>query len=176
MEKFSQKTVHGIVVVFPSLEYYKKVEQAIRFLKRSDAQAFEKVKKHIDVIFIFSKKGWYNEIRQSRDGTKWGWLVEGSAIIDESYPYQFIASELIHEAQHVIQYKSARKYTDAQAEKGAYLVQLKFLKKIGYDNAAQWLYEFFKEKWWTEKHRGSKEVQAKKSKKAIALFELWGSE
>jgi hypothetical protein len=57
---------------------------------------------------------------------------------------------LIHEAHHIVQYKKCKRGYGYHFERGAYIVQKKFLKKANYELGIQWLEKEFKNKWWED--------------------------
>jgi hypothetical protein len=163
-KKFYFKKFKNILIIVPAPSYIKKLKDALVFLEKKDQKSFLKVKKTTKTIFIISEKGYYNEtfVKEKM------WLAQGSFIKDKSYPYQYLASLLLHEAHHIAQYLTGHKYAGSRAEYRAYFVQRKFLNKINYSNAVQWLDEQFNKKWWQTLDKNKKNINY--SRKILRLY------
>ena len=142
----TQKTVDQIQImsVGPGVA---KLVKAILFLKKTDQHAYNKIIKYLTAIFVVSDTGSYNET----DTLRGIWMTEGGIIVDGSY--QYLSSLLLHEAHHIAQHRAGRPYTGAKAEKSAYKLQRRFLKRINYLEAVEWLDNMYGQKWWQHQDR-----------------------
>ena len=69
-------------------------------------------------------------------------------VMNRNFSPKYVASLLIHEAYHVAQYRGGHKNFGERAEYRACQVQKKFLKKINYLSAIEWLDKQYQQKWW----------------------------
>ena len=144
----------NIIIIAPKIKYIKKIEQALIFLKKEDKNSFRKVIKNLKIIFIVPVKG-YKNMMFLKDKI---WFSYSGFFEDKDVPYQYLASLLLHEAQHIVRYKRGNKPIGYYAEKEAYLAQRKFLLKIKYNNYVEWLDSEFKKRWWQTPSQEMKEI------------------
>jgi hypothetical protein len=135
---------YGVRIFAPQKRHIDKLHRALQYLREKDSGEFQKVTHNLNAIFIAPLQGDYNVLRVKDRA----WLSCYQFLEKSDYPYQYIASLLLHEAVHIEQDKQGAKSTGYQAEKEAYLAQRRFLKKIKYENAVSWLDAQFNKKWW----------------------------
>lgn len=130
----------------PSKNYFKKIHDSFELLKQYSKNNFDKVNKYLNVIIIHPKHKTYNQLIYKYKEKNW--IVGYNIFADESFDPLYIASLLIHETYHITQYLSGHKNYGEKAETAAYLQQRKFLKKVNYKTAVEWLDKHYKNKWW----------------------------
>lgn len=151
-------SIFGIQIIYKDKKDINKLKSALRYLCLKDEKSFNFVRANLRFVAVVRLKTKYNEALV-RD---FGWLVSLGLLKDGSYPYQYIASLLIHEACHIKQYKSGKKYLGSVAETEAYKKQRSFLNRIGYKNAVRWLDEQYKNRWWVDPSRDNTHKRLKK--------------
>lgn len=154
--------IYGCRVVSEEEKDFSKIRRAFVFLREKDSNSFKYVLKYLKSIVVLSISKQFNEAILEKKT----WLVSSSVISDKSYPYQYLASVFIHESCHIQQFLEKRFFVGRASEAEAYNLQKKFLKKVGYMNAVNWLEEQFKNKWWNDKKRYylHKEIEQKLKK------------
>lgn len=162
MQSFYLKKINNIQIVSASKTYIKNLEKSLKGLKYWDANNFDKVIKNFDTILIHPKNKNYNHTIASKKL----WISGYEAFENNDYDIPYITSLLIHEAHHVAQYFSGHKNYGEKAETSAYKKQRKFLKKIKYDYAVEWLDKQYENKWWEQM-----DADNKNKKKADDLIE-----
>lgn len=143
MKVFYLQKVDKITIISPSKIYIKNLGESLKALKNWDKDSFTRVNKCLKFIFISPNNKKYNHTLV--DDKAW---ISGYDIFEGDYDMPYIASLLIHESHHVAQYLSGHEYFGEKAETAAYKEQRKFLKKIKYDYAVQWLDKQYSNKWW----------------------------
>jgi|SRR6185437_7993485 len=149
MKPYWRKVYGGIALVARRKPDIKRIKNALQFLKRKSPEDFSFVEKNLRAILIVEGIGWYNEMF-----AKQGFWVggEGGIGLSDNKPQSgYLASLLLHEAEHVAQYrKYHRLYIGKKAERPAFLKQRKFLSKIGDEKRVRWLDEQWVSEWWKE--------------------------
>lgn len=144
MNEFFLKKINDINVVSSSKIYIKNIEMSLRILKEWDKNNFNKVNKYLKTILIHPKNKDYNLLIANKNA----WITGYQNVLDNDYDASYMASLFIHETYHITQYFSGHKNYGKKAETEAYKIQRKFLKKIKYDYAVDWLDKQYKKKWW----------------------------
>lgn len=143
---FYKKTRYGITCISPYKKSLNKIFNAVEIIKKIDRFYFNQVCKCLPNIFIVKGKSHFNGY--FIDDRIWFSMAGG---INEDHLI-YLASLLVHESQHMVQANKGKKYFGARAEKGAYLVQRKFLMKVQdkelSDWFVNWLDKQFVQKWW----------------------------
>lgn len=133
--------MYGVRVVYQQRRDAEKIRRALAFLRRTSERAFFKVTHLLVCIAIVPG-------RRGRNGVFTAervWITERPGL---RYPSQYLASLLLHEAHHVAQARSGTLSDNDLAERNAYIVQRRYLQRIGYHNAVEWLNSQYKEQWW----------------------------
>jgi hypothetical protein len=143
-KKFYSKKISNILIISSSMKYFKKIEDSLKFLKKENDKSFYKVNRYLKIIFITDKVKFFNELF-TKDRI---WMTGYNIFNEKTYDFKYIASLFLHESHHITQYLSGHKNTGTKAEKMAYLIQRRFLKKIKYNDAVKWLDDQYKDKWW----------------------------
>jgi len=103
------------------------------------------------------------------------YILQKPTVIESSVEY--LASLLVHEYAHFLQYSKKKKFTGDRAEKEAYERQKKFLKKFGSKDEVAWLDHLFKnEPWWKFKSRNGKTFVSPKEKLFRKILRKYESE
>jgi len=144
MNKFYRKRINNINIISPSKIYIKNIEMSLRMLKEWDKNNFNKINRYLKTIIIHPKNKNYNILIANKNA----WVTGYGNFSDNDYDTPYMASLLIHETYHITQYFSGHKNYGKKAEFKAYKIQRKFLKKIKYDYAVNWLDKQYNEKWW----------------------------
>lgn len=152
MNEFFQKKINDINVVSSSKIYIKNIERTLKMLKELDGYNFIKVNKYLKIILIHPKIKNCNFLSTKNKA----WLTGYENFLNNDYDAPYMASLLIHEVYHIVQYLSGHKNYGEKAERAVYLQQKKFLKKIKYDYAVDWLDNQYKNKWWKSMDKDKK--------------------
>ena len=143
--QFFGSVVYGVRIVAPQKALIQKLAYAFHLIHETDQNAFKKVLK-IKHILIYPGNDYYGAAYERQRI----FIDQPKSIRDSSTAY--LASSIIHEAWHIDQYLRGIVEYGARAERGAYLVQRKFLSKTGKKFEVRWLDKEYKGQWWnTEK-------------------------
>lgn len=149
---YIKKFKKGIIVA-PAKIHIKKLTDALYFFSYHDPKMFRKFRS-MKAILVYPGKG--SEREYGFHGDDKIWVCHSRLVRKSSVSY--LASTLVHETWHLIQYDRGSKNYGDRAEKGAYKKQREFLVKVGNKEAAKWLDSEFKEKWWLYKMEDDKET------------------
>jgi hypothetical protein len=142
-------TCYGIRINSPTKKQAAAFRRTLRYLKRAEPRAFRKVTRHLKIIVVVPRQGYANESFVARRL----WITEGS-ILQGTIPH-YLASLLLHEAQHIAQFRAGKPYRGATAEQEAYKVQRALLRHLGQRWAVEWLDAQYKSQWWRSMDRDS---------------------
>lgn len=140
-KQFYETVLWGIEVISQGKSHLKKIKQSLELIKNTDNLLFKKALR-LKAILIFPGKSYYGAVYEKERV----FIDQPKSIVASSVP--FFASSIVHEAWHVYQYARGTKKFDGRAERGAYLVQRRFLKKAGRKSELKWLDREYKVKWW----------------------------
>jgi hypothetical protein len=138
------KKYSNIQIVSNKSSYIQKIIKALKFIKKIDPKNFKKVNDNLQKIIITNISGTFGAVYPKEQT-----FIITQDYVDKSH-YKWLASCLIHEAHHIVQYKKGKRGYGYHFERGAYIVQKKFLKKANYELGIQWLEKEFKNKWWED--------------------------
>jgi hypothetical protein len=141
MPQFKIIQVQGISIYYERPKDAAKLRRALKFLAEVSSEGLNAVRTIFKIAVLPGHNG-YNEL----------FVVEGMWLAEQSCldcSYQYLASILVHESEHIRQHRRHRPYRGARAEKEAYSVQRCFLKRIHYASAVKWLDEQYTTEWWT---------------------------
>lgn len=111
--------------------------------------AYPSICKNIRTILIFPGKDYYTEVFTSKKI----WMCQPKTVRESSLEY--LASLVIHEAWHIVQHARGVKNISSRGERGAYLVQRRFLELAKDKQSLRWLDKAYKEKWWIDADENS---------------------
>lgn len=134
------------VIVAPAKVHIKKLTEALRFFSYYDPETFRKFRS-MKAILVYPGGGYESDFGLHGKERIW---VCGTKSVTGS-PVGYLASVLVHETWHLVQYNRGTKNYGARAERGAYLKQRRFLLKVGDKESVRWLDTVFKKKWWVHK-------------------------
>src|SRR3989344_7613114 len=129
---FYKKRACGIDIVSPSKREISKIREALEFIEKNQPPAFRKTRK-FKAILVYPKRGYENNIFSEERI----WICKPQTVRESSVPY--LASLLIHEAQHLLQHDRGMRDSGARAEGEAYKVQRDFLLSFGNEREISWL-------------------------------------
>jgi hypothetical protein len=134
----------GITILSSKKRHADALRRTLRYLRRIEPPTFRRVARHLKTIIIVPRRGYSNEtfVRQKL------WITESSILNDLTSVPRYLSSLLLHEAHHIAQFRASKPYRGAAAEREAYRVQRTFLKRIGEENAVQWLDAQYRSQWW----------------------------
>ena len=140
-KQFYSSVAFGIRVVSPKKALIQKLTSALNLIRETDYNLFKKVLE-IKCILIYPGNDYYGVIYEQRRI----FVDQPKDVQDSSVPW--LASSLVHEAWHIDQYKRGIVEYGMRTERGAYLVQRRFLSKVGKKFELRWLDRQYKEQWW----------------------------
>lgn len=105
---------------------------------------YSSIRKNIKTILVFPGKDYYTEVFPQKKI----WMCQPKTVRESSLEY--LASLVIHEAWHIVQHKRGVKNIGSRGERGAYLVQRRFLALAKDRQSLRWLDKAYKEKWWLD--------------------------
>ncbi len=155
--QFYKAKTFGIDIVFRVKNHLKKIEKALNLIKEIDPILFKKALKIRAILIFHDGDDDYGEIKDYIWVNHYG-TFRGITIT-------YLASLMVHEAWHIVQRERGVKNIASRAERGAYLVQKRFLLAAGDKYSAKWLDRAYKEKWWLDKDKEHKTRQVKDNKK-----------
>jgi len=138
---FYKSVVFGINIVSQNRKHINRIREALLLLKNTDRRLFSKVL-CLKAILIYPGKDEYGAVfEKERIYVDQPETVEKASLV-------WLASSLVHEAWHIDQYKRGIRKYGIKTEKGAYLVQRRFLSKVGSKEDIKWLDKMYKLQWW----------------------------
>ena len=143
-KRFYRAYVFGIAIIAPQKILMQKLTRALHLIYETDNNIFQKVL-NIKHILIYPGKDYYGVVFEKQRI----FVDQPKTIQDSSVAY--LASSLVHEAWHIDQYIRGIVEYGARAERGAYLVQRRFLSKVGKKFEVHWLDKEYKSQWWEPK-------------------------
>jgi hypothetical protein len=138
---FFKTVIFDINIVSQNKSHLKKIKKALELIRDTDDSLFKKVLR-LKAILVFHGKDYYGVVFEKQRV----YIDQPKAIKDSSV--EFLASSIIHEAWHIDQYTRGTRKFDGRAERGAYLIQKKFLMKVRRKFEIKWLDREYKLKWW----------------------------
>ncbi len=155
---YYKTSIFEIEIVFRVKNHFKKLKKALDLINAIDPCLFKKVLKIKAILIFHDGDGDYGEIKD-RIWVNHYRVFRGITIT-------YLASLMIHEAWHILQRERGVKNIASWAERGAYLVQKRFLLAANDKYSAKWLDRAYKEKWWLDKDEEHKTRQVKDNTKA----------
>lgn len=155
---YYKASIFDIEVVFHVKNHFKKIKKALNLIKEIDSILFKKVLKIRAILIFHDGDDDYSEIKDCIWVNHYGTFRE--------ITITYLASLMVHEAWHIFQRERGVKNIASRAERGAYLVQKRFLLAVGDKYSAKWLDRAYKEKWWLDKDKEHKTRQVEDNKKA----------
>jgi hypothetical protein len=140
---------YEITISVPRKELALPFRLTLRWLKRTDPRTFGKVTRRLKIITVVNRPGSYNET----DVRKRQWILESGLLRTPADVPQYLASLLLHEAEHIAQFQSGKPYRGARAEVQAYRIQRRFLARFGEPYMVKWLDAQFRSRWWVHMDR-----------------------
>lgn len=149
---FYKSVVFGITIVSQDKKHIVQFEKALLLIKKTDRRLFLKVV-CLKAILIYPGENQYGAVYEKE-----------RIFIDQPKSMQkvsssWLASILVHEAWHIDQYKRKIREFGVKTEKGAYLVQRRFLLKVGVKSEIKWLDKVYQSKWWESETKKAKNSQ-----------------
>ncbi len=141
MEAWYQKTYRATDIISQNRNLLAKLRRAFMHIEKLNAQRFEFVH-DIRCVLVYPGNDYYTEMVAS-DGI---WVVQPRTIRESSLNY--LASLIVHEAWHSVQWSRGTRNVSSRAERGAYLKQREFLAAMRDAFSIRWLDKAYKEKWW----------------------------
>jgi len=148
---YYSKKIYNIEILASTKIEIDIIKKALLFIKTHAPQSFSRLKK-LQAIIIYPNKD-YNNILFPKENI---YICQQGTIIESSMPY--LASLLIHEAHHLLQYKKDQKHHGQKTEEEAYKAQRRFLKKYGTKAEVDWLDNLFKDEWWIKRDKKTKKI------------------
>ena len=131
----------GIPTISKSKGHLRKIKKSLVLIQNTDILLFRKVLR-LRLILVFPGDSYYGVVFPGQRI----YIDQPKAIRDSSIP--FLASSIIHEAWHIDQHERGMRDFSGKAERGAYLVQRRFLTKTGSKREVKWLDREYGLKWW----------------------------
>jgi len=166
---FFRSAVFGIDVVAQDKKDIDKIKKALLLIKKIDPRLFSKVLQ-LKAILIYPGRNEYGAVYEKERI----YIDQPKAIKESTLIY--LASSIVHEAWHIDQYKRKIREYGIKTEKGAYLVQKRFLLKAGAKADAEWLDKMYKQQWWkpeptkTKKKAGYDDKSVEKTRNEFWKF------
>lgn len=120
------------------------MSRAVLFVKRNRPRTFKLIKS-LDAILIYQKRGYENQLFYKERI----WVCKTQTVLESSLAY--LASLLVHEAEHLRQHDGGKRAFGSRAEGEAYRAQRRFLKSTGTKEEVMWLDSLYKKKWWVRR-------------------------
>lgn len=136
--------ISRVTIFASSKRHLAKIAAAFAFLRKADTRRFQKTTKLIGTI-ISTDRVQYSNALFPKDRV---WISGAHLMNDPSFPPEYIASLLVHEAHHIAQHRAGRASSGARSERNAYREQRRFLQKAHYPEAVSWLDRQYARKWW----------------------------
>ena len=138
---FYRAIVFGIDIVSQNRKHINRIREALLLLKNTDRRLFSKVL-CLKAILIYPGKDEYGAVfEKERIYVDQPETVNKASLV-------WLASSLVHEVWHIDQYKRGIRKCGIKTEKGAYLVQRRFLSKVGSKEDIERLDKMYKLQWW----------------------------
>jgi hypothetical protein len=148
MASYLSSVVNHLIIESPSRAYVRKLDEALLYLSGQAFLARSKLPT-LKKIIIQKKPGYRNQLFPY----KRIWVSESSVINKNSVVY--LASLLLHEIHHLMQYDRGVRNIQGRAERGAYHAQYKFLVEQGHRRDAEGIMRHYREL----KQKGSREIK-----------------
>ncbi len=115
-------------------EYLVAARSQLDMIRERDPVSWKKVKENITKISLTGKTATY--------------VVDGRIEVcwKPGYSNEYSASQIVHEACHITQFKQGRYFSDEKAELECLKKQNNFLRKIGYETLDE--FKTMKTRWW----------------------------
>lgn len=148
-KKFYTTNIHKLSVVASSKNEIARIVNAIQLIHKQIA---------LKAILVYPRQGYGNELFPAESV----WVCESGTVIKSSPTY--LASLIVHESEHMRQYKGGKRRASAANERGAYEAQRRFLIQAGDTYGTEWLDTQFKSKWWIQKSSDEKKKWVRSEK------------
>ena len=136
--------IETLTVIAPDEVALRKIEDALRLIKKTDAVLYQKIFERLQMIFVTNKMGGTNEFFMPEKI----WFANKSVILKNDLPW--LASLIVHESFHATQFKNGNYILPLgeELEKPAIAHQERFLKKIEGKSGSSALKSAYERKYW----------------------------